>query len=243
MEGNPHPAATTLKTPALPPLRIPSSISGLVSYNGRSELSAYLQYYSTSLEYNPGDVKVLGNRCAAALMLKRFVTAKEDAKAILVHDKESVRAYVRLAKACLGTGDIAGAVTWAQAAMEREPGMAQYRTEFTKMKQLQLELKTAHAKLEQADGASAAMYARRALALSPDIAVVQAQVLLAKALLLQGRAEDALKASRTALGMDSSSSAAMAAHAEALVATGLASAPLVSMQLAYNSHHALVSLH
>lgn len=163
---------------------------------------------------------MLGNRCAAALMLKRYASARQDATLILQHDKENVRACTRLAKACLGCGDIASAVAWAQEAAQREPGSAQVRTELAKMQRAQAELQSAEASLARGDGAAAAASARRVHALFPDMTIEVAEIVLVQALLQQNQGAEALKASRDVLAANSSSSAARTVHAQALIATG-----------------------
>jgi tetratricopeptide (TPR) repeat protein len=172
------------------------------------------------LEHEPGDVAILGNRCATALMLKRFDIAKADAKAILEHDKENVRARSRLSKACLGSGDVAGALEWAQQAATLEPGAASLLQDLKKLQQLQQQLQEGQKQLAAGNGPAAAHAARRAQALAQGVLFMDAEVLLAQALLLQGNAAEALTVSRGAVSADSSSSSAMTVHAEALVATG-----------------------
>lgn len=154
-------------------------------------------------------------------MLKRYASARQDAKLILEHDKENLRACTRLAKACLGCGDVESAVTWAREAAQREPGSTQVRTELAKMQRAQSELRNAEASLAQGNAAIAVVAARRVRALFPDMLIEAAEVALARALLQQGQGAEALQISRNVLAANSGSQPARTLHAQALIATGV----------------------
>ena len=159
-------------------------------------------------------------------MLKRYEITKSDAETILEHDKQNARALARLSKACLGLGRIADAIKHADVACVLEPTSQPLRQDLARLQQLQTELKRGEDKLEAGDAGAATMAARRCQALangvSSGMTLVAAELLLARALLRSGRGQEALTVSRTAVSADSasSSSSAMAVHAEALVATG-----------------------
>ena len=179
-----------------------------------------MQRYCEALQHDPHDLAILGNRCATALMLKRFDVAKSDAKAVLEQDKENVRARSRLSKACLGCGDVASALDWAKQATELDPGSSALRTDLQKLQQLQQYVDFGREKLQQGDASQAAMAARRAQALGQGTTILAVDVLLAQALLKQGKGDDALCVSRNAVSKYGSNTEALLVHAEALVHTG-----------------------
>ena len=182
-----------------------------------------MQHYTTALVLDQTDLKARGNRCAAALMLKRYSAVVDDAKVILAAEPKNARACARLSKGCLGTGDIPAAVRWATEATKLDCNNAQYRTEEIRVKGVASELKAAHAHLSAGNAAAAAVSARRALSLAGDVPLVDAAVVLARALLQQGKGTEAVQASRGAVQADGSSTAALFVHADALVATGATS--------------------
>jgi DnaJ homolog subfamily C member 7 len=194
-----------------------------------------LQFYTRALLLDSDDIAVLGNRCAAALMLKRYTDAKHDAAAILEKDSNHVKAMSRLAKACLGTGDVDGAVRWAEKALEHDPAVSQLGTDLTKIRRVQQELRRAMQHLGAGNAAAAEVAARRARALYADVAMPEVEAAFARALLLQGRCVEALHASRSALSGDGTNSVAVLVHIEALIATGNISRALAICQSAMRS--------
>ena len=170
-----------------------------------------MQHYSEALRLEPGSVAVLGNRSAAALMLKRFEVAIADCAAILALDPTYVKAYSRLSKAHLGQSNLPEALRWAQQAAEREPGSAALRTvrrrscarhagraehrltaralqELAEVRALQRAVDAAREALEGGQTTTAMAHAQRVFSRHPDLALQPLLLVLGEAQLKLVRA-------------------------------------------------------
>jgi DnaJ family protein C protein 7 len=171
--------------------------------------------YGLAIARAPGVAAYRANRAAAALMLRRWAAALEDASGAVSLDPRHAKAHARAAKAALALGRVAEAALSYRAALALDPSAPGVREEGAGVAVVAGCLEGAPEALAAGDPARALALATRGLERAPAAAPLHAAKV--RALLALGRASEAVAAARE---LDGDGSEALSLRGEALYAAG-----------------------
>ena len=199
---------------AVPPDAEALKDEGNAHYKAGRYADAYTSYGKAAAQA-PGCAAYRANAAAAALMLRRWDAALSDACAATALEPGHAKAHARAAKAALALGRCAEASASYAKALELDPRAPGVRDEAAGVAVVAACLEAAAAAVANGDGARALANAERGLERAPAApGLLTARV---RALLLLGRAADAVGAARDLPGDGSES---LALRAEALYHAG-----------------------
>ena len=152
-----------------------------------------IEAYTRAIEASP-EAASYANRAAACLNLRRYAAALEDAQAAVGLDAGYARGHHRAAKAAMYLGRIEEAQASYAVALELEPQTPGLRDDMTSCVVLAGCVDAAKTALDAGDASKALASATRGLERAPACQLLH--VIKTKALLLLGRASEAVAASR-----------------------------------------------
>eukprot|EP01062_Namystynia_karyoxenos_P073334 TRINITY_DN70136_c0_g1_i1.p1 TRINITY_DN70136_c0_g1~~TRINITY_DN70136_c0_g1_i1.p1 ORF type:complete len:634 (+),score=243.60 TRINITY_DN70136_c0_g1_i1:67-1902(+) len=170
--------------------------------------------YSKAIAMAPREATYLTNRAAAYLMLARYRDCVADCELAISIDPGLAKAYMRLAKAKLEMGDIAGSLGALRVGVEHAPGNEELRAELEKVESIDQWVREGEAALDAGRDADAAQFFSSAAQLTSSHHVL---LLLARAELRLGRSDGVLRRTRDILRDDRGNVLAYTVRAEALM--------------------------
>lgn len=160
-----------------------------------------LQRYSEAINLCPDTPAFYGNRAACYMMLGQFGRALEDAKTSVQLDVSFTKGYIRVAKCCIATGDIASARQALETAARLEPNNSGVTQESNSLGLLQKYQTDAQAAFSIGDYRKALYFLDRALEVAT--ASRSLKLLRAECLAYLGRYGEAQEVANDLLRQDS----------------------------------------